>query len=251
MTYLPNQDPGVLRAIAQIFADTTEVVSVEAKNKPLLKFGRNTDIGTSAETVWRVGGNETFASGNDIDIVTSTAAGDTGTVQIEGHTVSAGDLTFVSQAATLDGTNDVTLTTPLYRVSRLYNTGASDFAGIITVEDNGTSVNLSTGEAGNNQSQKASASLSSVDYWIITGISVGVDKTQTRSVAFDFQVRESGKTWRTMLQIECSDGSGSILQELNPYMVVPPNSDIRVQATSSGVITAVSAWINGHLAIVV
>jgi len=251
MTYIGTKDPAIERAIAQILGTYGDTVSVEAKNKSLLVFGRNEDVGTSPETVWLNGGDETLPTGNDIDIVVSTSGSDTGTVQIEGHTLSGSDLTFVTQTATLNGTTNVTLSTPLYRVSKLTNTGSADFVGVVTVEDNGTSVNLTTGSAGVNLSQKCATSLSSQDYYIVTGVSVGVDKTQTRSVTFEFQIKPFGGVWLTVVQFETNSASGSVSQYGIPYFIVPKNSDFRMRATSSGTATVCSAWINGHLALVV
>ena len=110
-------------------------VSVDRKSKVLIKFGRNEDIDTgSDETVWVLGGHEVYQAGNTIDTVSSSSALDTGSVTIEGHTVDGnGDFTFVVQSATLDGQNKVTLTTPLARASRLYNTGSTDFNGSVYV----------------------------------------------------------------------------------------------------------------------
>jgi len=249
MTYIQTTDPEMTRAIAQILGTYGDTVSVNEKNKSLLKFGRNDDIGTTAETVWLTGGHETLPTGNNIDIVTSTSASDTGDVLIEGHTISGSDLTFVSQTVTLTGTGNTSLTTPLYRASRMVNMGSADFVGTVTVEDNGTSTHITCPPAVN-QSQKCATSLSSQDYWIITGISVGVDKTQTRSVTFELQVKPFGGVWLTQVMVETS-AAGSVQQDGKPYFIVPKNADFRIRATSSGTTTAVSAWVNGHLALVI
>lgn len=245
---LPN--PGIQAAIDEIKRAYSHDVSVDVKAKGLTKFGRNDNIGNSAfETVWLLGDHESYPTGNDIDIITSTDGSDDQEVIVEGHTLSGSDLTFVTQTATLDGTNNVTLATPLYRANRLINNGATDFAGTVTVEDNGTSSHLST-DGTNNQSLKCATSLSSQDYWILTGVSVGVNRQNSRSVDFRLQVREFGKTFRTIFPISSHTNSGTIFIPFDPCLIVKPNSDVRMIAQSSGTTTGVSAAIHGHLAII-
>jgi len=239
---------GVAHAINQIFQDDAVTVSVAEKGKSLIKFGVNSAIQSGvSETVWMVGGNETYPTGNDIDIVTSTSGSDTQDVVIEGHTLSGSDLTFVTQTATLNGTSDVTLTTPLYRANRMYNNNSADFVGTVTVEDNGTSVHLQA--ATGNQSLKCATSTSSVDYWIITGIEGSVERSTSAVVDFELQVREYGKVFRTRFFFT-SDQSGRYIPLSDTPIIVKPNSDIRMIATSNTNSTEVSASIIGYLAII-
>lgn len=234
-------------AINQIFVDDAVTVSVREKAKSLIKFGRNSDLDIGTETVWEVGGDETYPTGNDIDIVVSDDAGDTQDVVIEGHTLSGSDFTFVTQTATLNGTTNVALTTPLARASRLYNNDSTDFTGTVTVEDNGTSVHLSaTGTS--NQSLKCATTLSSVDYWIITGFQIAVTKTTAATVDFELQIREYGKTFRT--RYYGSAGNGSQYFNFDQPIIAPPNSDIRAIASSLVNNVGVSAAIHGYLAII-
>lgn len=248
MSNYAELEPRVIRAIQQIAGDYGDRVSVQRKNKILTKFGRHDSLGTSFETIWQVGGNEAYPTGNNIDILTSTDGGDDQDVIIEGHTISGSALTFVVQPATLDGTNNVSLTTPLYRATRVYNDDNTDFAGTVTVEDNGTSVHLST-DGASNQSLKCATAISDQDYWIITEVGVGVNRQQTRSVDFRLQIREFGKVFRTRLPVSCSSQSGQIVVPLNPCIIVPRNADVRIIGASSSTGTGASAFMNGILAI--
>ena len=239
--------PYAYALIDSLYSDT---VSVREKAKNLLKYGKNDAITSGTpETVWQTGGDETYKTANDIDIVVSTNAGDTQDIVIEGHTLSGSDFTFVSQTATLNGTSNVTLTTPLARATRLYNVDSTDFAGTITVEDNGTSTHLTVTEG--NQSQKCATALSSVDYWIITNITGSVGRTTTAtSVDFFLQVREFGKVFRTIFEFTVTNTSGTYEHEFSQPIIVPPNSDVRMRAASTGTNTIVGASINGYLAII-
>ena len=130
------------RAIREILGTYGDRVSVESKNKTLLKFGRNDNVGSSFETIWQVGNDESYPTGNDIDIVVSDDPADTQDIVIEGHTRDGNALTFVSTPYTLTGTTPVPLDPQLYRSTRLFNDDNTDFAGNVTVEDDGTSVHL-------------------------------------------------------------------------------------------------------------
>lgn len=235
-----------VKSISDSYGDD---VSIWEKGKILVKFGKNPDLDSGVkETIWETGGFETLKTANDIDIVVSTNAGDTQDIVIEGHTISGSDLTFVTQTATLNGTTNVALTTPLARVTRLYNDDSTDFAGDITVEDNGTSVHMTVkGTNGENQSKKCQTALSSADYWIITGITGGVVGSVSATVEFELQVREAGKVWRTQYSFNSSNYTEVKGDE---YIIIKPNSDVRIAGTSNTNNTEAIAAIRGYLAII-
>ncbi len=260
MTYISNRSPIIQQAINVISSTYGDTVSVDTKKKSLLKFGRNDNISTSEEMVWLQGGTETLATGNDIDTISSSNSGDSQSVVVEGHTLSGSDLTFVVQSATLNGQNKVTLSTPLYRSTRIYNNDSTDFAGTIYVYEDtaissgvpsdSTKIHLRT-DGSNNQSLKCATSVSSTDYWIITSGTFSVNRQNSRSVDYRVQVKEFGKVWRTRFPVSVHSTGGAVAVEFNPPLIVPKNSDMRVMATSSGSSTGVEASLNGYLAEVV
>lgn len=243
MSYIADKDPWMEHAKQVIFADDGVNVSLEAKNKDLLKFGRNTDVETAIATIMVLPDgidNETYVATNIITKIISNNANDGETVQIEGHTISGNDFTFVVQSATLNGQTEVTLSTPLARVTRVFNTSATDLTGIIYVTEDDT---FSSGvpqtdagvhlilRAGHNQSEKASTTLSSVDYWVITSFHADL---MTKSASFaevDLEIRLFGKTFRQVEDVSCSD-SHTGQYDFFPYLIVPPNSDIRLRGIS-------------------
>jgi hypothetical protein len=246
-------------ALAEIRTKYGDTASVQAKLKTLRKFGSNFDVGTTAEEVWGYGGIETLALGNTIDTVSSSSASDTQDVVIEGHTISGSDLTFVVQTATLNGQNKVVLSTPLYRSTRIYNNNAVDFVGDVYVYEDDTivagvpqtpaKVHLNAlGVTGYNQSSKCATSLSSTDYWIVTSIDVGVKRTNTRNVDFILEVKEFGGVFREQFLGNASNTGGGVQYLLDPTVIIPPNSDMRMIAISSGATTQVNAQVNGYLA---
>lgn len=259
-SYSIDQLGRIAHAIREIENTYGDNVSVYQKSKSLIKFGRNDDVGTTEETVWLRGGLETYATGNDIDSVSSSNSGDTQSIIVEGHTISGDELTFVVQSVTLTGQTPATLTTPLYRATRLYNNGSSNFAGTVYCFESGGTVTAGVPQTTadihlqtdgvNNQSLKAATSISNQDYWIVTGLTCSVNRQNTRSVDFKLQLRLYGKTFRTIYPVSVSSNSGSDYIEFNPCIIIPKNSDVRVQATSSGASTGVEAAIHGYLALV-
>lgn len=251
-------EPDVRHALDVIQGSYGDIASVDQKAKTLLKFGSNDNLGTAEATVWEQGGIETLPTTNAIDTVSSSNAGDTGTVVIEGHTIAAnGDLVFSVQSATLNGQSKVVLGTPLARSTRVYNSGSVDFAGDVYVYEDDTltggvpqtaaKIHLRTANA-SNQSLKAATAVSSNDYWLITQMYASVKKKQSAFVDFNLQVKEQGGVFRTRVPAAVSSTGGAAVQfAFRPLLIVKPNSDIRLNAVSSASGTAVEGWMNGYL----
>jgi hypothetical protein len=255
---LPVNDYWVQHAIDVIEGTYGDIVSVDAKKKDLFKFGKNNTLGTSQETVWLRGGHETYPTTNAIDKFSSSDGGDDQSIVVEGHTVDgSGNFTFVTQTVTLDGQTETSLTTPLARATRVYNNGATDFAGTVYVYEDDTVTNgvpqtsakihLQT-EGTNNQSLKAATTISNVDYWLIGQIHAGVNKKTTASVDFQFQIREKGKVFRTRVPGSASSSGAAFSATLRPFLIVPKNADFRITAVGSTTNVSVEAWANGPLA---
>jgi hypothetical protein len=244
----------------RIQKDYGHSVSVEYKAKDLRKFGANGDIDTGVEEmVWQYGGIEVLPTTNTIDTASSSDDGDNQTATIEGHTVDgSGNLTFVVQNITLDGQVKITLPTPLARATRIYNTSSSDFAGTVYVYEDGdissgvpdTASDVHIVAGADNQSLKCATSISSIDYWIIESVTFSVLRAASAAVDFRLQVRELGGVWRTQMTIGVHSNSSPFQKELIRPLIIPPNSDVRVLATSSANNTSVSAILDGPLAII-
>jgi len=258
-----DDEPEINYAITRIKQDFGDNVSVFRKGKSLFKFGRNTKVGnsTSGYTLWSTGtdeAHETYVSTNAIDTLSSSSASDSETVVIEGHTISGTDLTFVVQTATLNGQNKVTLTTPLARATRIYNDNGTNLVGNIYVyEDTAissgkptdtTKIHLSI-RAGKNQSEKASRSISSTDYWILTSFRGSVLEKSASFADVEIQVRQLGKVFRQIEDVACSSNANGVF-EFYPYFIVPPNSDVRLVAVADGANTDVSGSIQGYLGVI-
>jgi len=64
-----------------------------------------------------------------------------------------------------------------------------------------------------------------------------VNRQNTRNVDFRLQFKEFGKVWRTKLPISISSNQGTYQIMLDQPIIMTPNSDMRILATSSGTAT--------------
>lgn len=247
--------------------DYGDNVSITLKDKTLLKYGENPNVGSTSSgyTIWYTGqdqAHETYPANNvnSIDTISAANSSDTGKeVTIEGHTQSGGDRTFVSQTATLLGNNKVSLTTPLNRATRIYNSGTVNLLGeVYCYEDTAisggkpsdtTKIHITLPQ-GANQTRKASTSLSSQDYWIVTQFRASMLEKASSFADVQLQYRQNGFVFRQLEDVTCSSNHNGVIN-FNPYLVIPKNSDIRLVAISDSTSRNVSGAIQGYLAQVV
>jgi hypothetical protein len=250
----------VLHAYAEVqdtYGDTVRV-----KPKSLLKFGENLLVDTGQATVMTLPSGvtaETYVSDNLINRVSSSDDGDTQTFVVEGHTVDgSGNLTFSVQTGTLTGQAPATLTTPLARATRIYNTGATNWAGSVYVHEVDATISSGVpqatakihliGPAGENQSLKASTSLSKVDYAFVTEIYASINKKTAGTAVIRFRVRNKGGVFRTLFKRAVASTGSDLNFEIRPFLIIPPNTDVMVTAEADAGSTAVAAGFNSILA---
>ena len=281
--YIVNPDGSALsgdywisHAVDVIYSNYGDRVSIRDKSKDLVKFGRcsmngNTNWQTveiQADTTIE---NETFLTANTINYIVSSstadiAANNSSDGVIEGQTIDgSGNLTFVSQAVILNGQTPVALTTPLARVTRWYNNDSAETVGKISIYES-TVTTITAGApsagyagvhltmiAGSQNSNKCSTSISSTDYWIITGVYADVLSKSSENIELSFEVRNSGKVFRQYFDFSCSTGVGQF-RSSHPYIIIPSNSDVRIRAKCDGSFTGtleVGAGIFGTLVSVI
>lgn len=257
----------------QIIKDTYgDTVSVMEKKKTLTKFGQTDNADANVwTTIWETATdqpNETYVATNAIDTMSSNDAADTSVINIEGHTVTgtgtSQQFTFVTQQATLNGQNKVTLSTPLARVSRAYADNGSTVAGDMFIyEDTAlttgkptdtTKIHLTLrGTLGHTQSFKGATTLSNSDYGIITGGYVTVDKKTSSSADFQMEARAPGGEFRPVSgRISLNSSGQSTAQVMfKPYAILPKNYDIRVVVNAGQNNTEVDVTFQMYLAKVI
>ena len=268
-------DPWLQYAIDEI--KNTYGDYVQIKPKSLHKFGRTRNADTDIKTTLNIfpGSeiNETFSTTNDIDRLVSSSTSDTETIVIEGHRFDDNNnLVFVApQEVTLTGQTPAPLATPLCRATRMYvkkgtfAAPASDLVGTVYCYAS-SGVTVSAGvpqtasavkiliEAGSNNTEKAATAISYQDYWIVTatGASLQRNAGSTVSAEVELEFRELGGVWRQVgLELSLSrDGTSTDRITLAPYLIVPPNTDVRLVGISNTNSTTIQGFIHGQLALV-
>lgn len=246
-----------LQVIRSTYGDD---VSVDAKDKDLLKFGSRTTVGTGWEPMMTTVGTETeetFVTGNDIDTIVG-ASGDTNEIVIEYHTIANGQATFGVQSVTLTEDTPVSLPVPAFRVSRMYNNSTTDLLGgpVYVYEDNTGRDDDKTHlviEQNEQQTKKASTTISSQDYWIITNFSCSVLAKTTKYAEARLETKPvTSSVWRPITQtVSCTDTTGTIQIKKEPYIIVPSNHDVRLAVRTNTSAVDVAGGFSGYLAKVI
>ena len=258
-------DARLVQAEREIQSTFGDVVSIDKKAKSLLKFGKSAELNADTmETVWSYGGHETYVNDNLIDSISSSNVADNEEIYLECHTVEGTGtdqkFTFMTQTINLNGQSRVPLPTPVARVSKAYNNNGTELVGGVYVyEDtpltNGVPQDRTKVHAhipqGFQQSFKAATTFSDQDYYIITGGFGSVSNKQAASVDFYLEVRTAGKIFRQGAAVSAASTGGSWVIELDPAIVIPKNSDIRVRCDASTNGAVVFASFKGYLAKVI
>ena len=271
-------DPWVAEAVRRFQADYSSVIAnrrvdLVGKEKTVLKFGRNISMASGIpSTIWDVGvANETYVETNLINRISSSSASDTQVIRVEGHYIADGGFHFVVLDVTLDGQTPVSSGTvvadsygqypgSLCRNSRLANLSDTELVGDVYVYQDTQTVTAGVpqdltkvhakirGTAGLQQSNKCATTISSEDFYILTAARVGVAKQTAAFVDFSIEIREQGGTFRERAVGDGSRDSGfNLIFGAPPFIVVPPNSDIRITGVSSANATSGLASFNGIL----
>jgi hypothetical protein len=259
-------DGRLVQAEREIEATFGDRVSVDRKAKSLIKFGKSGTLSTDRETVWNVGGNETYVTGNTITHVSSSSASDTQTLKLECHTVSGtgtnSRFTFVVQTVALNGQTPVALDTPVARISRMFNDNGTELVGNVYVyEIDGTTVTAgvpspaskihSKIDAGFQQGFKGATTFSNEDYYVLTGGFGSVSYKQSAAVDFYLEVRQAGKVFIEQAAVSANASGGSWQIDLDPAVIIPKNADVRITCESGSQGAVVYGSFKGYLAKVI
>lgn len=257
-------DGKLVQAEREIEATYGDRVSIDRKAKSVIKFGKSSELTRDQlETVWTVGGNETYVTDNVIEYISSSSASDTQTIRLECHTVEGtgtdAKFTFLVQEVTLNGQTPVQLDTPVARVSHATNSNGTELVGRVTVYEN-TTVNGGVPadetkihidiEQGMQGSLKAATTFSDGDYYVLTGGFGSVSKKQDASADFYLEVRQAGGVFIQSAAVSASKG-GPWDITLDPAVIIPKNADIRVRVDSDTNDAVVFTVFKGYLAKVI
>jgi len=251
-------DGRLVQSEREIQSTYGDVVSIDRKAKSLLKFGKSAELtANTLETVWTVGGNESYISDDGITHISSSSASDTQEIRVEGHTISGDDLTFVVQLVTLSGQTPVALNTGVARISRISNNSGTELVGrVVAYEDTATSNGVPTDETkihidiplGFQQSFKAATSFSKEDYYVMTGFYGAVSAKQSAAVDFYIEVKKPNGVFLQTACFTASSTGGNSDISLDPAIIVPKNSDVRVRCETTDNNAVVFGIFKGYLA---
>lgn len=262
-----NSQPLIERAINVIKSDYGDIVSVDRKAKELEKWGQNLVVQDVPSVIMDMKAGtfeETMLTSNGITTVSSSSGSDTQSIDFyEGHTYSSGDLTFLVENTNtaLMGTSSVTLPTALARSTRArltspavgdiyFHEGGATTGG---VPNDGSTVHLVI-PAGEVQTQKASTSVSAVDYWIVDDVSAGVLSKTSSYAQIRIEVKAaSASLWYPITRwLPISDNSGGLpLFGPNKFLIIPKNHDVRMVAIANTDGIQVAGGMSGPLALIV
>jgi len=248
-------DARLVQAEREIYAQYGVVASIDAKAKSLFRFGKVSNLTLLRTTVWSLGGNENYLSGNTITHISSSSTADNQLIRIESHTIDAsGDFAFVVQTVTLNGQNKVALPTPVARVSMMNNANSHNLIGAVYVyEDTAITAGVPTDltkahcqiPAGYNQSFKAATTFDKDTFGIVTQGFGGVGNKQTANVEFEIEFKPKGGVFVQGASVVAGSASGNFSINLDPAIILPPNSDIRVTCVSDN--AGADAFVNFNL----
>lgn len=251
-------DGRLVQAEREIERQFGQKVSIDRKGKSLIKFGKSAPLATgSLQTVWTVGGNETYVSTNTIDSISSSSALDTQEIYLECHTVDeSGNFTFLTQTVALNGQNRVALPVPVARVSLIYNNNGTNLVGRVVVYENTTLVGGVPSDVskihidipqGLQESFKAATTFSSSDYFILTGGFGSVSLKQAGAADFYLEIKEPGKVFRQVAAVSAASASPWNIN-LDPAVIIPKNCDVRVRVETGTNNVVVFTVFQGYLA---
>lgn len=258
-------DARLVQAERQIFRVFGDKVSIEDAAESVIKFGKSDALSLgSLETVWTVGGNETYLTSNLIDTVSSSNTGDTQDIELQGSIISGSGvntvLTPFSQTVTLDGQNKVPLATPLARTNRMYNDGSVELLGrVLAYEDTAITGGIPTDVSkihidipiGLQQSFKCATTIDDQTYLIYTGSFGSISLRQSAVVDYYLEVRNPGGVFRQQTAISSSSTSGPWQINQDPCLIIPPNSDIRFRVETGTNAAIAFAHFKGYVAKVI
>lgn len=214
------------------------------------KFGRNqdVDIATAPEDVWEFGGlynYDTFGTAPILYISSSDALDVGQTIDVQGLDITGA---MVNQIATTNGQNNVTLTTPLWRVFRMVNESdvGNDLAGILYCHTDPTpTAGVPAGisvrsiiDDGNNQTLMAlyTIPLGKVGFLYRGELGIGATGNAgalAENADVQYRSRRLGKVFTVKKAVNLMIGGNPIYQDERPFPdIVPDLVDIKITVES-------------------
>ena len=217
--------------------------SLVRKTSPLFKFGYNSDIGTSYETVWDGGGIYSYPTAANTVVVTSDGAANDSGIKV---TVSGLDADYneLSEEVTLDASGTATTSNTFIRVFRSFNSGNTDMNS--TSDDMVMTLSGSTVAQFNGYDQQTLMAVYTVPAGKTFYLKRLVAGSGTENVAYNtivLRARKPDGVFRTHNKITLRNAFD--IQEFDVPLKFTEKTDIEVQAISSQQTSEISVSFEG------
>ena len=185
------------------------------------KFGYNSAVGTSYETVWDAGGTYAFPTTATVATITSASGATDSGVKV---TIEGLDANYVEQSeeVTLNASGTFTTTNTYLRIHRAFNSGSTDLAGDVTITVDSLTVAKILSEY--QQTEMLVYTIPADKTGYILQVDASVQKNQ--EIVVKIQVREPGGVFRTR-GILASFGTPAN-RKFDLPMMLPEKTDIRI-----------------------
>lgn len=246
-------DPRMAFAVREIYQTYGDKTCVNRTS--IHRYGGNGSVGTTAVPINSWGIAETYQTSNVTLNMSSSSASDTMTVVIEYlYFDGNGDMIQDTMVATLNGQTPVALPSAGCRWNRIIlttlNVGdiyiyrGTATAGVPDILANTHCQVL----AGTGISQKAAISLPKTTYLILTQGWADIVKKQDAAVAIRYRGRVLPNDFIVQPRRSSTTGD-SLSYDLDPCIILPPNSDLEVTAeATTGADNDVTAGFDGYFA---
>ena len=251
---------GVVRSITQV--GTYEPFELQVArgqimgHKTLFKFGINSDVGTSVETVWAQGGTYAYPASATVKKISSSSADDSSggtgarTIAIFGLDANYNE---ISESVLLDGQTAVNTGNSYLRISRIYVTTAGSgataagtiYAGTGTVTSGVPATIYGMIALTANQTQMAFWTVPAGYTLYLMGVFfTSANSTANASTNFQLIQRPLGGVFRIQSSARTS-GNGDFVFDLHTPLAFTEKTDIEIRAVASAGTSNVSAEFEG------
>ena len=251
---------GVVRSITQV--GTYEPFELQVArsqitgHKTLFKFGINSDVGTSVETVWAQGGTYAYPASATVMKISSSSADDasagTGARSIAIFGLDA-NYNEISESVLLDGQTAVNTGYSYLRISRMYVTTAGSgataagtiYAGTGTVTSGVPATVYGMIALTANQTQMAFWTVPAGYTLYLMGVYfTSANSTANASTNFQLIQRPLGGVFRIQSSARTA-GNGDFVFDLHTPLAFTEKTDIEIRAIASAGTSNVSAEFEG------
>lgn len=197
--------------------------------KHVHKFGSNSGLSASAETVWSVGGLYDYIPSAQVLYVSSTENADNGTVELEGV---GENYVLQTETVSLDGSpSQITTTKTWLRVWRMkYSNGSGGNTGVITARRTSHAGTIQAQiDIGESQTLMALYTIPANYVGYLKQYHCGIGKNDDATIFL--YTKENGNVFR--VKSEISLYQNSYVQNFEPALTIPEYADIEFRAIGS------------------